>query len=478
MKATSIFGGVQIINIILNIVRTKFVAVLLGPVGVGINGLYSSTITLVSSFTGMGLKMSAIKNIAEKDKPNEVAEVFYILSFWVWITGFLGFILFIIFAEHLSYFVFDNANYAIGFRILSIILLVNQLKDGKQVLIQGTRHIKYLAKVNVFSSIAGVIIAIPLYYQYNLDGIVPSMLLISIVNLLVTFFFQQKIKLPKARVSLRKVWEIGKEILLQGFLLSISGQILFFTIYSTRIFISSSGTLDDVGLYNAGYSMTTIYVGMIFNAMGTDYFPRLSKVNQNRELLINNINQQLELGIIILTPLVCFLIFFIKWIILIIYSEAFLEVTGMVTFMVMGMTFRLLAWVFGYLFIAKGQAKLFLFNELGMAIYFLAFNFIAFKYFGLTALGIAFLLGYFIYSIQVMIICKLRYDIHLEREAFWLFCKCLCLIIGIYISIYSSGESINFIGLFIIVISFIFSYSELNKRMDLENIIRNKLFKS
>ncbi len=51
VKATSIFGGVQVIQILITIIRTKFVAILLGPAGMGINGLLGSTLNLVTGFT-------------------------------------------------------------------------------------------------------------------------------------------------------------------------------------------------------------------------------------------------------------------------------------------------------------------------------------------------------------------------------------------------------------------------------------------
>ena len=43
-------------------------------------------------------------------------------------------------------------------------------------------------------------------------------------------------------------------------------------------FISKTGSLSDVGLYNAGLAIVDGYVGMVFTAMATDYFPRLSGV--------------------------------------------------------------------------------------------------------------------------------------------------------------------------------------------------------
>ncbi|WP_050019956.1 oligosaccharide flippase family protein [Chryseobacterium sp. P1-3] len=72
-KATSIFGGVQVFNILISIIRSKFIAVLLGPTGMGIAGLLLSTVTLMSSLTSFGLGVSSVKDIAaaHESKKNE-----------------------------------------------------------------------------------------------------------------------------------------------------------------------------------------------------------------------------------------------------------------------------------------------------------------------------------------------------------------------------------------------------------------------
>ena len=58
MKATSIFGGVQVINIIIQIIRSKVIAVLLGTTGVGVMGLLITTISFIAKLTGFGLNTS------------------------------------------------------------------------------------------------------------------------------------------------------------------------------------------------------------------------------------------------------------------------------------------------------------------------------------------------------------------------------------------------------------------------------------
>lgn len=47
-KATTLFGGVQVYQILISIIRSKFVAVLLGTAGMGIQGMFLSSISLVT----------------------------------------------------------------------------------------------------------------------------------------------------------------------------------------------------------------------------------------------------------------------------------------------------------------------------------------------------------------------------------------------------------------------------------------------
>ena len=65
VKATSLFGGVQFFQIIISVIRSKFVAILLGPAGMGIVGLLTATTGLVAGLTNFGLGTSAVKNISD-----------------------------------------------------------------------------------------------------------------------------------------------------------------------------------------------------------------------------------------------------------------------------------------------------------------------------------------------------------------------------------------------------------------------------
>ena len=93
VKATSLFGGVQFFQIIISIVRSKFVAILLGPSGMGVVGLLTSSTGLITGLTNFGLGTSAVKNISEATATNDnerISTVILVMRRLLWVTGLLG----------------------------------------------------------------------------------------------------------------------------------------------------------------------------------------------------------------------------------------------------------------------------------------------------------------------------------------------------------------------------------------------------
>jgi len=226
MKATSLFGGVQVFNIIIQIIRTKVIALLLGPSGIGIIGLFTSTTNLINSITSFGLKTSAVKDIAEASKALEKDNVFKIITIFrrlVIATGLLGTTIVLILSPWLSQLTFGTSKYTFSFIWLSITLLVTQLTNGELVLLQGLQKLKYLAKANMMGSFIGLIFTLPLYYFWGLDAIVPGIIVGSISLLITALLFSRKIEIEKVSVSLHQTFNEGKSMIKMGFMISLSG---------------------------------------------------------------------------------------------------------------------------------------------------------------------------------------------------------------------------------------------------------------
>ena len=147
IKATSIFGGVQLFNIIIAVVKWKVVAIFLGANGFGIVKLLNSTIELVGELTKVGLDTAAVKEISIAKASKQEKKVTIIVSSlrkMVWLTGVIGTMVIILLAPFLSKLAFGNGNYTIAFVWISITLLFKQLSVGQLAVLQGLRKLNYL----------------------------------------------------------------------------------------------------------------------------------------------------------------------------------------------------------------------------------------------------------------------------------------------------------------------------------------------
>lgn len=479
MKSTSIFGGVQVFNIIIAIVRSKIVAVLLGPSGVGIISLLTTTIGLIAGVTNFGLGTVAVKNIAIADTSedkHQIARTIHIFRRLVWITGSLGFVLTLILSPLLSRMAFGNKTYTIAFILLSITLLFAQINAGQNAVLQGMRKIQYMAKASMLGAVAGLIISIPLYFFFKEKGIVPAMIITSIITLILSWYYAKKIKIPKAIVEKTVFRNESREMLSMGFFISMSGLIGIGSAYIVRIFISKSGGIVDVGLFSAGFTIVNTYVGMVFTAMGTDYYPRLSSLAHDNEKRNESINQQAEIAVLILAPILIIFIVFIKWAIILLYSNEFLGVVTMIHWAALGVFFKAISWSIGYLFLAKSDSKLFFWNELLANSYMLAFNIAGYYYAGLSGLGISFLATYLMYFLQVYIVTNRKYGFVINKELVRLFLIQFSIaVICFVVILFFKSVAAYIVGIILILISGLYSWQKLNEKIGIKQLISNWL---
>ena len=481
VKATSLFGGVQFFQIIISVIRSKFVAILLGPAGMGIVGLLTATTGLVAGLTNFGLGTSAVKNISEAnatDNHERISTVITVVRRLVWITGILGSLVTLVASPWLSQFTFGNKDYTIAFIWISITLLLNQLSTGELVLLQGLRKLQQLAKANVYGSLAGLVISIPLYYKFGVGGIVPVIIITASSTLFFTWLFTRNIDTSSKIVSRSTTISEGKDMLVMGFMISMSGLISLMVAYMIRIFINRTGDVADVGFYSAGFTIINTYVGMVFTAMGTDYYPRLSLVASDNAQCKEHINQQSEIALLILAPILITFLVFLNWAIIILYSSQFLSITHMVYWATLGIFFKALSWAIAFVFLAKGASKLFFWNELVGSLHGFGFSILGYHLAGLTGLGISFLASYILYFIQVFVIAKVKFKFSFNSSLLKIFLIQFSLaLICFAVVILVKQPYFYFIGILLIAFSGWYSYIELEKRIGVRDIIQSVIQK-
>ncbi len=480
MKATSLFGGVQIFNILISIVRSKFVAVLLGASGTGIMGLLSSTLGIVSGITNFGIGTSAVKDVAAAKKARDdkqIAKVASVLRRMVWVTGIFGTLSVIVFYSWLSQVTFGNKDYTYAFIWISITLLLGQLSSGQLVLLQGMQKLKLLAKANLLGSAFGLFLTIPLYYFFGVDGIVPGIIGTSVISFLLSWYYSRKIEIEPVEVTIEETITVGKKMLSMGFLISMGGLLSNVGAYLIRIFISQTGGVEMVGFYHAGFALINMYMGIVLQGMSADYYPRLSAVAHDNELCKQTINKQTEIGLLVLSPLLITFIVFVNLAIIILYSKEFTLIKDMVIWASLGMFFRVPSWSLSFVFLVKREGSLYFYLKLLSETLLLGLSVAGYYLYGLEGLGISILVMYPTYLFIVYKINNKRINFSYDPATIKLFVTQFSLGLITFFAVLFLKQPFNYIvGAITIPLSCYYSFVQLEKRLGIMSII-NKYVK-
>jgi len=475
MKATSVFGGVQVFNILISIVRTKVIAVLLGSFGMGIAGLLNSAIQLISAVTNLGMDRSAVKDISsafEEADEEKIARTIGIVKKIVWITGIVGALITIILSPLLSELAFDSKDFTFSFIWVSVALLFKQLASGNLVVLQGLRKIEYLAKANLTGSFVGLLISVPLYYYFRIDAIVPAIIISFFMSFVFSRYYTNKIKTKKISITAKEAFFEGKEMVRLGIMLSISSLLTVLATYALHIYISNVGGVSEVGFYAAGVVILNSYVGIIFNAMATDYYPRLAAIHRDNVKVREVVSQQAFVAVLIITPIIILFLMFSSLVIKILYSTEFLVIVSMVTWGILGTLFKAMSFSMGYIIIAKGDSKVFIKTAVGFNTLLFLMNILGYSYGGLTGLGISFFVYYIIHFIVVGILTKSLYNFYFTKSFYLLFVFCSVFCALAFLTTYFLSET-NWrylILAIIFVISVVVSVYQLHKKMNLREL--------
>ncbi len=408
-KSTSIFGGSQFVNILLGIVRTKVLAVLLGTTGVGLNGMFQSIADLMRSLTGLGLSFSSVKEIAEakQSEDNEhIGHTVTMLYRWLWWTGIAGMLLTILLSPWISDYVFGDRKHLLAICLISFSVLAGTVSSGQLALLQGMRKIGSMAKSSLYGAIGGLVTAVPLYWVFGLNGIVPALITVSFIGLFFTWFFARKISVEKVVQSYRDSLQREGNMVRLGVFTVVSGLVSTLTLFLLRSFILQNDGVGHVGLFQAVWSVSNMYMGGIMTSMAADYFPRLCSLNGDDPKTVRFTNEQTRFVLIVATPLIVLMLLIAPPILNILYSNGFNAASTLLRWQIFGTFLKVIIWPLGFILLSKGRGARFLIVESTWFIVYYVATRLLWPIYGLDAAGIAYVIAYVIYMPLVYLLVR------------------------------------------------------------------------
>lgn len=391
LKYTGIFGGVQGLNVLVGLVRNKFVALLLGPGGMGLVSLFNTTVQLLSQATNLGIATSAVRHISEYydagDK-NEAAHYVRVVRGWCLLTALLGMLVCVVLGPFLNNVTFSWGNHTLHFVLLAPAIGMLAITGGETAILKGARKLGALALVQITAALASLAIAIPIYYVFKEAGIVPVIVLMAFVTMCATLWFSHRV-FPWQLRGARGILGEGMEMVRLGVAFTLAGIVGSAAEMFIRSYLNVVASLDVLGLYNAGYMLTITYAGMVFSAMESDYYPRLSAVNQDVVATNQTVNRQMEVSLLIVAPLLTALIALLPQLIPQLFTREFVPVVPMAQVAVLAMFFKVLTMPVAYITLARGLAMTYLALETIYFVVFVLLVVVGYQQWGLLGTGVS-----------------------------------------------------------------------------------------
>jgi O-antigen/teichoic acid export membrane protein len=409
LKSTSIIGGSTAVTILVRIVRTKVLASLLGPTGIGLEAIYDSVVNLARTFLDLGISSSGVRQIAASMASGGqrlVATTVITLRRVCLILGILGAIALYVFREPVSRMAFDNTDHARDVGLLSIILLLGSVAGGQGALLQGARRIGDLARMKIIGSVAGAGVSIPFVYFWGREGIVPYMIVAAAVGGLISWVYARRIKIERVNVSLPELTRETANLLKLGIVFVATGLMSTGALFLIRILVTRMQGLDGVGQFQAASALSTIYVGFILQAMGTDFYPRLTSVAEDNRRCNQLVNEQSEISILLALPGVLGTLAAAPWVIRLFYTSKFDLAPAILYWQVAGTFLQVNSWPLGFILVAKGRSIAYFWTELAAYSAYVLFGWLGLKYFGLPGVGMAFLGLYVFHWVMVYVVVR------------------------------------------------------------------------
>lgn len=481
VKYTGLFGGVQGITMLVAVARNKVAAVLLGPAGIALVNIYLNVMNLLNQTTNFGLSFSAVKHVSELfDEGNAEKTDRFVgtVRAWCLAAAVAGVVLCCALSPLLSRWTFGDPDYAPAFCALSPCVGMMSVTGGEMAILKGLRQLRKVALISVACALCTLAITAPLYLLLGAAGIVPALLLCNAALLAVHLYYSTRCCPWRWPRGLRERLRQGLPMVRLGVAFTVAGICGQGAELVIRIALLHFGELADVGLYNSGYVMAVTYASVVFMAIETDYFPRLSAACAERRGVSPIVNRQMEVCVLLIAPFLILFVLAMPWVVHLLYSAAFAPAIPMAMCAVPFMFFKALTLPAAYLSLAHGDSRTYLLTELAYDVFAAVAIPLSFARWGLVGAGAALSAAGLLELLMIHGLYRRRYGFRMDVRPLPFYAgQCLLLGVGLFAALrWADGPVLKWtVGGAAFCLSAAWSLRRLNRETHLAALLRGKL---
>jgi PST family polysaccharide transporter len=285
-------------------------------------------------------------------------------------------------------------------------VLLRLVSAGQGALIQGMRRISDLARMSVIAALFGTVVSIPLVYFLGERGVVPSLVAVAAVSILTSWWYSRKVRIQVPSMSMLQVGREAAALLKLGFAFMASALLTMTAAYVVRAIVLRDGGLEAAGFYQSAWVLGGLYVGFILQAMGADFYPRLTAASKDNAHCNQLVNEQAQVSLLLAGPGVIATLTFAPLVIAFFYSAKFDPAAVVLRWVCLGMMLRVLAWPMGFIVVAKGEQQIYFWTEVAATLVHVGLAWLCVAHFGVAGAGLAFFGLYVWHGLVIYVIVR------------------------------------------------------------------------
>ena len=470
LKSSSIIGGASVLNIIIGMIRTKIIAILLGPAGIGLISLYTGLMSTATTVATLGIGTVGTRQVAEAVSQENLHAVAIARRAIFWGTLLLacaGALIVWTLREVLAIYVLGDSEYTSNVGWLSFGVALSVAGASQGALIQGIRRIGDMARWSVYSAALNTIFGLSLLWQWNTEGLIAYVLVGPLVSFILGHWFVSRLpEVAKDNISVQEIARQWQTLLRLG--IPFMGAGLVGTLAQLWIRVEVSNTLgaESLGHFQAAWMISMQYVGFVLAAMGADYYPRLTGIINDHKAATKLVNEQTEIALLLSAPIFIAMIGLAPLVVNLFFSSSFIPATEILRWQIMGDVLKVASWPLGFVILAAGAGKTFFLTEsfvwLVMGGLIAGFS----SSIGLQITGIAFLVSYatLLPFVYVLAIRSINFQWEASIVKLLLFVFTLCTSIAVISTKFWWG------GILAVLLSLVFSLYSFTKVVHMSNL--------
>lgn len=397
LQSTGLVGSATVAALVFGLIRSKAIALTLGPAGIGLFGVLYTLLMSGSTVVGLNLGTSGVRALAAAPvgSPERIRARAGLWSL-TWLCALLGSVAFI-FALKFIYVPLAQVTLS-WFDAIILAIGVAALVIGAALLavLQAEGRVAAVAAVRLWSGLAGALIGVAATLIWHTAGIYVAIVAIGLAIPAAALPYYRQLRLPAlSALSLREhrdqwgtLLSIGLAITI-GLFASGAGQL------AIRSVLVAQGSLAVAGEFQAAMAISTANMAIVLAALAVDYFPRLAGAAESPDQMSAILADQLKVTITLAAPLLIVLAGFTDLAVFVLFSSKFQLAAGLLRWLVLGDMMKIVCWCIGYVVLARRAGIYFLMGEFALQICSVGGTWLLYGRFGLPAAGMSLIAGYF-----------------------------------------------------------------------------------